>query len=122
DWIYIQGRVGQDFYARDQEYNFPTGTASLANAPEGYVNGDYVQDNRRFRELNMDFLLGANRSFGDFGINLILGGNQMYRCTDRNNVDVVDFVILDLYSVKKGRTIDPLYEISERKVFSLSGM
>ncbi|HLT06619.1 MAG TPA: SusC/RagA family TonB-linked outer membrane protein [Cyclobacteriaceae bacterium] len=122
DWIYIQGRVGQDFYARDQEYNFPTGTASLANAPEGYVNGDYVQDNRRFRELNMDFLLGANRSFGNFGINLNLGGNQMYRRSDRNNVEVVDFVVRDLYTVMNGRTKDPLYEISERKVNSLYGM
>jgi TonB-linked SusC/RagA family outer membrane protein len=122
NWIYVQGRIGQDFYSRDQEYNFPTGTASLPNAPEGYVNGDYVQDNRRFREINADFLLGAQRSFGNFGVNLNLGGNQMYRRSDRNNVEVVDFVVRDLYTVMNGRTKDPIYELSERKVNSLYGM
>lgn len=122
EWLYVQGRVGQDFYARDQEYNFPTGTASLPNAPEGYVNGDYVQDNRRFRELNTDFLIGANRTFGDVGLSLTLGGNQMYRRMDRNNVEVVDFVVRDLYTVMNGRVKDPIYELSERKVNSLYGM
>lgn len=122
DWMYVQGRVGQDYYSRDQEYNFPTGTASLPNAPEGYVNGDYVQDHRRFREINADFLLGAKRAFGDFGLSLNLGGNQMYRRSDRNNVAVVDFVVRDLYTVMNGRTKDPIYELSERKVNSLYGM
>src|SRR5690606_24233188 len=114
--------VGQDFYARDQEYNFPTGTASLPNAPEGYVNGEYIQDNRRFRELNTDFLIGANKTFGDFGVGLNVGGNQMYRRSDRNNVQVEDFVVRDLYTVMNGRTKDPIYELSERKVNSLYGM
>jgi TonB-linked SusC/RagA family outer membrane protein len=122
DWLFVQGRVGQDFYARDQEYNFPTGTASLPNAPVGFVNGDFVQDNRRFREVNADFLLGANKKFGDFGTSLTLGGNQMYRRMDRNNVVVNDFVVRDLYTVMNGRLKDPIYEISERQVNSLYGM
>jgi hypothetical protein len=57
DWLYLQGRIGQDFYARDQDFNFPTGLASLAAAPSGFVNGRFVQESRRFRELNADFLL-----------------------------------------------------------------
>ncbi|MFC4874216.1 SusC/RagA family TonB-linked outer membrane protein [Negadavirga shengliensis] len=122
DWLFVQGRVGQDFYARDQEYNFPTGTASLPNAPEGFVNGEYVQDNRRFREVNADFLIGANQKFGDVGVNLTLGGNQMYRRMDRNNVLVNDFIVRDLYTVMNGRIKDPIYEISERQVNSLYGM
>ncbi|SHM73374.1 TonB-linked outer membrane protein, SusC/RagA family [Cyclobacterium lianum] len=122
DWLFVQGRIGQDFYARDQEYNFPTGTASLPNAPEGFVNGEYVQDNRRFREVNADFLIGANHTFGDFAASLTLGGNQMYRRMDRNNVLVNDFVVRDLYTVMNGRIKDPIYEISERQVNSLYGM
>jgi hypothetical protein len=27
DWLYMQGRIGQDFFARDQDYNIPTGMA-----------------------------------------------------------------------------------------------
>jgi TonB-linked SusC/RagA family outer membrane protein len=122
DWLFVQGRLGQDFYSRDQEYNFPTGTASLANAPVGFVNGQFVQDNRRFREVNGDFLLGINQQFGGFRADLTLGGNSMYRRMDRNNTLVNDFVVRDLYTIMNGRVKDPVYELSERQVNSLYGM
>ncbi|GAB4027558.1 SusC/RagA family TonB-linked outer membrane protein [Spirosoma koreense] len=121
DWLYLQGRIGQDFWARDQDYNFPTGQASLAAAPAGFVNGRYVQDARRFRELNTDFLIGANRKFGVFGVDLTLGGNQLYRRSDLNSVLVTDFVVRGLYVPQNGRVKDPLYSLSERKVNSLYG-
>ena len=119
DWLYLQGRVGQDYWSRDQDYNFPTGQASLAAAPSGFVNGAYVQEARRFRELNADFLVGANRKFGVFGIDLTLGGNQLYRRSDNNSVLVTDFIVRGLYVPQNGRVKDPTYGLSERKVNSL---
>src|SRR5690606_27770197 len=68
DWLYVQGRIAQDFYSRDQDYNIPNGYAPIAEAPVGFVNGAYTQDTRRFREQNFDFLVGANRTFGDCNI------------------------------------------------------
>ncbi|NDU98798.1 SusC/RagA family TonB-linked outer membrane protein [Spirosoma terrae] len=121
DWLYLQGRVGQDFWSRDQDYNFPTGQASLAAAPAGFVNGRYVQDARRFREINADFLIGANRKFGAIGIDLTAGGNQLYRRSDLNSVLVTDFIVRGLYTPQNGRVKDPLYSLSERKVNSLYG-
>lgn len=121
DWIYVQGRVGQDYFSRGQEYNFPTGAASLGAPPSGFVNGTYIQEKRSFRELNTDFLVGANKTFGLIGIDLTLGGNQMYRRRDNNSVLVQDFVIRDLYTVMNGRLKDPIYELDERKVNSLYG-
>ncbi|QKZ15670.1 SusC/RagA family TonB-linked outer membrane protein [Spirosoma sp. KUDC1026] len=121
DWLYGQVRVGQDFWARDQDYNFPTGQASLAAAPAGFVNGNYVQEARRFRELNTDFLIGANRKFGPIGVDLTVGGNQLYRRSDLNSVLVTDFIVRGLYVPQNGRVKDPLYGLSERKVNSLYG-
>lgn len=121
DWLYLQGRIGQDFYSREQEYNLPTGSQRQPPAPPGFVNGEYVQDSRRFRELNADFLIGANRSFGDFGINLNMGGNQMYRKLTRHNVLVNDFYTRGLYTLGNGRQLNPIYDISERQVNSLYG-
>ncbi|RAJ97553.1 TonB-linked SusC/RagA family outer membrane protein [Larkinella arboricola] len=121
DWLYLQGRVGQDFWSRDQDYNFPTGQASLAAAPAGFVNGAYVQEARRFRELNADFLIGLNRTFGKFGIDVTAGGNQLYRRSDVNSVLVTDFIVRDLYIPQNGRVKDPTYGLSERKVNSLYG-
>ena len=121
DWLYMQGRIGQDYWARDQEYNFPTGQASLPGAPSGFVNGRFVQEARRFREVNADFLMGATRKFGVIGLDVTLGGNQLYRRSDLNSVLVNDFIVRGLYVPQNGRVKDPLYGLSERKVNSLYG-
>jgi len=120
DWLYVQGRIGQDYWSRDQDANnYPTGQASRPPAPDGFVNGVYTQESRRFREINADLLVNAYREFGEFGVNLSLGGNQMYRRMDRNFVQVTDFVIRDLYTVQNGRVKDPIYNLAERGVNSL---
>ncbi|MEZ4775744.1 MAG: SusC/RagA family TonB-linked outer membrane protein [Bacteroidia bacterium] len=121
-WLSIQGRVGQDYWSRDQDYNnYPTGQASRAPAPAGFVNGVYTQDSRRFREINSDILITANKTFGDFGVDLTAGGNRMYRRSDLNSVQVTDFVVRGLYTVTNGRVKDPLYSLSERAVNSVYG-
>lgn len=121
DWLYVQGRVGQDYYSRDQDYNLPTGLAFLPDAPDGLVNGRYVQENRRFSEVNADFLVGASREFGDFGLDVNFGGNRMHRRTDRNSVQVDNFVVRDLYTVRNGVIKDPIYDIAEWEINSLYG-
>src|SRR5690606_39058610 len=43
-WLIVQGRVGQDYWSRDQSYNtFPPGQASRGAAPPGFVNGMYTK-------------------------------------------------------------------------------
>lgn len=126
-WLSLQVRGGQDFWTRDQDYiNLPTGKASISSgsifsAVPGFYNGVYTQESRRFRETNIDFLLTGIKDFGDFGLNVSVGGNQMRRRTDANNVQVTDFVIRDLYTVQNGRAKDPLYTLEERGVNSIYG-
>lgn len=121
-WLWVQARIGQDMSARDQDYNnFPTGHASRGPAPAGFVNGMYTQDSRRFRETNADILASATREFGDFGINITAGGNQMRQRSDLNSVQVTDFVIRGLYTVMNGRAKDPLYELTTLGVNSVYG-
>jgi TonB-linked SusC/RagA family outer membrane protein len=119
-WLSVQGRFGQDYWSRDEDVNnFPTGHASRAAAAAGFVNGVYTQESRRFRESNLDFLVTANKKYGDFDITLTGGGNQMRRRTDINNVQVTDFVIRGLYTVQNGRSKNPIYALSEVGVNSL---
>lgn len=121
-WLYVQGRIGQDYWSRDQDYNnFPTGHASRAPAPPGFVNGQYTQEARRFRELNTDFLVSATKEFGDFGVNLTGGGNQMRIRSEVNSVQVTDFVVRGLYTVQNGRAKDPVYSLGREQVNSLYG-
>ncbi|TAF95898.1 MAG: SusC/RagA family TonB-linked outer membrane protein [Cytophagia bacterium] len=118
-WLYAQGRIGQDYWARNQNYNFPTGSAAQVPAPAGFVNGLVVQETRRSREVNADFLIGANRAFGKFGVDVVLGGNQLYRFSDNNSTLAQDFVVRGLYTPQNARIKDPTYNLSERKVNSL---
>lgn len=119
DWLYLQGRFGQDFYSRNSEYNLPTGSQRQSSPPPGFVNGQFVQDIRRFREVNADFLLGANKTFGDFGLLVNLGGNQMYRRMDVNTLLGENFYTRDLYTIGNSSKITTNYTISERQVNSL---
>lgn len=121
DWLYIQGRIAEDFYVRNQEYNIPNGYAPIPRAPVGFVNGNYTQDIRQNLERNLDLIIGGNKAFGDIGIDVTLGGNQRYARNDYNSVTVQDFVQPGLYTVMNGRIKDPLYSLSERKINSLFG-
>lgn len=119
DWLYLQGRVGQDYFSRDQDYNLPTGSQRQSSPPPGFVNGQYVQDIRRVREINADFLIGANKTFGDIGIVLNAGGNQMYRRSDVNTILGENFFTRGLYTIRNASKVTPDYNISERQVNSL---
>ncbi|MFD1140081.1 SusC/RagA family TonB-linked outer membrane protein [Larkinella insperata] len=118
-WLYLQGRLAQDLYTRNQDYNIPNGYAPIAKAPAGYVNGSYTQDVRKFVERNYDFILGGNHTFGNIGVDVTLGGNQRFVRMDYNSVTVQDFVQPGLYTVMNGRVKNPLYSLSERKINSL---
>ncbi|THU30767.1 SusC/RagA family TonB-linked outer membrane protein [Niastella caeni] len=119
-WLSVQGRFGQDYWSRDEDVNnFPTGQASRASAPPGFVNGVFTQESRRFRETNLDFLVNANRKFGNLELNLNGGGNRMRKRSDINNVVVTDFIIRGLYTVQNGRAKDPVYTLIEQGVNSL---
>jgi TonB-linked SusC/RagA family outer membrane protein len=129
DWLSVQARAGQDFWARDNDYrNSPTGKANLnassilsAKAP-GYYNGMFTQESRRFRETNYDFLVTATKKFNDFGVTVNGGGNQMRRRFYTNSVQVEDFTVLGLYTVQNGRDKQPTYDVNEKGVNSLYAM
>ena len=120
-WLYAQGRIAQDYYSRYQDYNIPNGYAPIPAAPTGFINGSYTQDVRNFRERNYDFLIGATKKIRDFGVDMTVGGNQMYRKTEYNSVTVQDFVQPGLFTIMNGRAKDPLYAKAERGVNSLYG-
>lgn len=121
DWLYIQGRVGQDFFSRDVDYNLPTGSQRQSAPPPGFVNGQYVQDQRRYREVNSDFLIGLSKDVGNFGVSVLMGGNSMYRRSDIYTILGENFFTRDLYTIGNASKQTPNYSLSERKVNSLYG-
>lgn len=105
-WLYLQGRMNMDYSVSFLEQNYPTGTGSstpLNQAGTGF-NGTYSVNEATGRQINADFLLGGNHKFGDFSVDLSLGGNIYTNYSRTSNLSVVDFTVRDLYSFENGIT------------------
>lgn len=121
DWMFVQARIGQDYWSRDQEYNLPSGAQVLPPAPEGFANGQYIQDQMTLREVNADVLLSGNRTYGEYSFDMGVGGNVMRRSQERSSVLAQDFYTRGSYNISNGRILDPDFALSERQVNSVYG-
>lgn len=67
-WLTITERAGADIYTEQDKYL--EGIGSISN-PTGKI----IEQNINFRQFNHDFMINANKTFGDFNVNLLLGNN-----------------------------------------------
>src|SRR5690606_63373 len=71
DWLFIQGKAGQDYYGFKNENIIPDGTGFRRN-------GQVDQRNISFWERNFEVLIGMDRALNEnIGLNVNLGGNMM---------------------------------------------
>lgn len=119
-WLWMQGRVGQDFFTNVRNANRPTGTAMLPIAPNGF-NGNFFQNTATFRERNLDFLMGTGHEFSNWGIEAMLGANSMDQQSELMGTSVTNFFIRDLYTVDNGQIKEPKYDYWHKRVNSIFG-
>lgn len=121
DWLYAQGRVNMDYGVTFFERNNPTGvgTSTPRNGAGTGFNGEYFVNSTTARQMNMDFLIGANKKIGDFTADLSVGGN-IFTVNNRTfNQSVLDFTIRDLYSIENGITRSQTFGIYKEQINSL---
>lgn len=71
-FLYLQGKVGMDYYNRRTTGLIPQGT--------GYqLGGATNQNNDMVREINQEWTLGFDKLFGKVNVNAFVGGNKMVR-------------------------------------------
>lgn len=84
DFLYVQGRIGMDWMTRRETDLVPQGT--------GYQRGGSLSEAQtNIREINMDYLVGFDDTFGDFSVNAFVGGNYMRRKYEDLNLNGNDF-------------------------------
>ncbi|WP_051359862.1 SusC/RagA family TonB-linked outer membrane protein [Adhaeribacter aquaticus] len=120
-WMFIQGRAGMDYFSRNTEVNNPRGSGGLPIPSGNVFNGRYFQGINTFREQNYDFMIGANREFGSFGIDATFGGNTMDQRNETLGTGVENFYIRDLYTIGNGQNKVPTYDFSRIMINSLYG-
>lgn len=69
-WLYIQGKVGMDFYVRKSRTLKPQGTGDQ-------LGGSASEREDRVREINQEWMLGVNKTFGKINFIGFIGGNKM---------------------------------------------
>jgi TonB-linked SusC/RagA family outer membrane protein len=84
DWLYVQARAGTDFFSRTDEDLTPYGTAYSG------LGGMNITT-RKVRENNMDGFIGINKTFGEFEVDALIGGNKMRRSDESTRVGGDDF-------------------------------
>ncbi len=119
-WLWMQGRIGQDFFTNVRDANRPTGTAMLPVAPNGF-NGNFFQNTATFRERNIDFLIGGNHEFENWSMEAMLGGNSMDQQSELMGTSVTNFFIRDLYTIDNGQIKEPKYDYWHKRVNSVFG-
>jgi TonB-linked SusC/RagA family outer membrane protein len=75
DFLYVQGQAGMDWYTLKGSRLTPQGT--------GHNRGGDIQENEnRIREVNLQYMVGFNKTFNSFGVNAFVGGNAMRRTNE----------------------------------------
>ena len=71
-FLYIQGRVGMDYFVRKTKSLTPEGT--------GYQTGGAASEGlEQVREINQEWTMGFDKAFGKVNVNAFVGGNKMTR-------------------------------------------
>ncbi|MDX5340236.1 MAG: SusC/RagA family TonB-linked outer membrane protein [Cyclobacteriaceae bacterium] len=92
DWLYAQGRFGTDYQVRADDAFEAYGTAFK---PRGSFN----TTTQTIRENNTDFMLGFQKTFGDFDVDGFVGSNIMRRTIESKNGGGNDLVVPFFHSV-----------------------
>jgi TonB-linked SusC/RagA family outer membrane protein len=114
DWLYIQGQVGMDWYTRNSNSLVPQGTGYQRGGSKN-ERGDFV------REINQEFLLGADKEFGDIRVNALVGGNTMVRESERIQVSGSNFNVPFFTAVSNTESQSITYGYNQSGINSILG-
>jgi TonB-linked SusC/RagA family outer membrane protein len=98
DWLSLLYRVGMDYYSENRKGAFDITSSAL---PSGRVYQNKITN----RDFNSDFILKANKSFGDININALVGHNYYGSSND------------NLYTQGDGMVTPTFYSIANTSKF-----
>lgn len=117
-WLNISNRTGIDYYASRTETKNPIGTINAGNK-----NGSFSLSKSTGFSINSDFLLAANKKFGDFMVDGIVGSTIYYYYDDGISASTSNgLTVPGYYSLKASK--DPISASSSyqsKRVNSLYG-
>ncbi len=113
DWLFLRGKVGQDYYTYSYENIKPDGTAFL-------LGGSIDETHMNFWERNYEILLGIDKKLNqNFNFSANLGGNMMSQYRYSTTINGLGFVIPQLHVVNNTLTKNTSTKVFNRKTNSI---
>jgi len=113
NWLNATLRSGTDFYEDRRKRTYAAGTIGLDYVGE---RGAYGEDVYFRQETNSDFLLNADRDFGEnFSFNASVGGSRRDARYNANNTFVGNLSIPGVYNLGNAAQKPDVFDRTERK-------
>ncbi len=118
-WLTATVRSGTDWYQEERRQQYAAGTIGISGD-----NGAFGETDIFRQETNTDFLLSSSwEQFGDFSLNVDLGGNRRDNNYRNDGIYVEELVVPGVYARSNAAVEPSLSDYRERKrVNSLFGL
>ena len=114
DFLYASGQAGMDWFTLKGTQLTPQGT--------GFDRGGGISENEyRTREINLQYMLGFNKTFNKFGVNAFVGGNRMRRTTENISAVGTGFNTPFLAAINNAKQRNFNYGYGKQGINSLFG-
>jgi TonB-linked SusC/RagA family outer membrane protein len=99
-WLSAMARGGVDFYTERRKTITQSGTASNIKLGRG---GQFTQTEIFNKETNLDFILKADKQFGDIRVDGLTGANYRDYYNNVMGLSASDLTVPDLYTISNAR-------------------
>jgi len=105
EWLSATAKVGIDYYAENRKH------VEYANSID-YPYGYFWQNTRNDSELNTDFTLNFDKSFGDISVNGFIGGNYRHSEYHYSLLQANELTVPNLFTIGniQGNPVTDMYD------------
>ena len=95
-WLSAEGMMGIDFYNEYRKRITQSGTVGNMQRGRG---GQFSENTQFSQETNLDFTLNFDKTFGDFRVDGLVGGNNRNNKFNSMSLSASDLTVPDIYAI-----------------------
>lgn len=96
NWLSAEGMMGIDFYNEYRKQITQSGTVNNMQRGRG---GQFTENSQFSQEINLDFMLNFDKTFGDFRVDGLVGVNRRNNKFNSMRLSAPDLTVPDIYAI-----------------------
>lgn len=108
DHLNLQVRTGMDYSSEKR-------ILKRAYSSNRFQNGAYAEHDVFYREVNTDFLLNYNNTFGDFKLDASIGGNRLNQTASTKQSQTVSLAQPDIFNLNNAASPIEVFQFESKK-------